>query len=235
MAALRFALTLVVAAVPGIALASGDLGSTRDATPAQQAQSASVERCDPAAVQRDAETGRGYVVAAVDANDARAVWDRVLDCGGAIAWPAALYNVDGRAKFVFTFDREALRVYRTEAAAPEAVVPWSTIREMEAGNWVIWFRLRTPVEIRSDRGKHKRVKELKVYLYGESGDLTYYYNLEYAGRHWFWGTPVYKVDNLRGIAVGPTDYQRRVQGFLAMMFDPEHRIALKRKGRGAGW
>ena len=199
------------------------------------AQTASADRCDAALVARDAEHGRDDVVAAVEATETRAVWDRVLDCGGAIAWPAALYNVDRRSKFVFTFDREALRVFRAEAPEPEAIVPWSDIREIEAGNWVIWFRLRTPVEIRSDRGKHNRVNELKVYLYGESGDLTYYYNLTYAGRHWFWGTPLYKVENLRGIAVGPTDYQRRVQGFLAMMFDPEHRIVLKRKGRGAGW
>ncbi|HSL24238.1 MAG TPA: hypothetical protein VK886_22070 [Vicinamibacterales bacterium] len=206
--------------------------------PVQASSSASYAQtpCDPESVRREADAGRDAVVAAVDAAQARESWNRVLDCGGAIAWPATLYNVDGRAAFVFTFDRTALRVYRTEAAEPEAVVPWADVREIEAGNWVIWFRMRTPVEIRSDRGKRKRVKELKVFLHGGGGgDLTYYYNLKYAGRHWFWGTPVYKVENLRGIAVGPTDYQRRVQGFLAMMFDPQGRIALKRKGRGAGW
>lgn len=203
---------------------------------AARADSPAQVPCDVEAVRREADAGRDAVVAAVDASQARESWNRVLDCGGAIAWPATLYNVDGRATFVFTFDRDALRVYRTESPDAEAVVPWSDVREIEAGNWVIWFRMRTPVEIRSDRGKRKRVKELKVFLHGgDTGDLTYYYNLKYAGRHWFWGTPVYKVENLRGIAVGPTDYQRRVQGFLAMMFDPDGRIALKRKGRGAGW
>jgi hypothetical protein len=192
--------------------------------------------CTDTAVRRAAESGRANVDAGVAAADARAAWNHVLDCGGAIAWPATLYNVDGRAAFVFTFDRAVLRVYRPKTERPEAVVPWSDIREIESGNWVIWFRMRTPVEITSDRGRQKRVKELKVFLHGgDGGDLTYYYNLEYAGRHWFWGTPVYEVENLRGIAVGPTDYQRRVQGFLAEMFDPDHRIALKRKGRGAGW
>ena len=192
--------------------------------------------CDDAGVRRAADTGRDNLAAGVDADGARRAWSHVLDCGGAIAWPATLYSVDARGAFVFTFDRTAIRVYRSKAAAPEAVVPWSDVREIEAGNWVIWFRLRTPVEIGSDRGKHKRVKELKVFLHGgDGGDLTYYYNLEYAGRHWFWGTPVYEVKNLRGIAVGPTEYQRRVQGFLAEMFDPAHRIVLKRKGRGAGW
>jgi hypothetical protein len=192
--------------------------------------------CDAAAVRHAADTGRDNLAAGVDGDGARGAWNRVLDCGGAIAWPATLYSVDARSAFVFTFDRAAIRVHRAKAREPEAVIPWSDVREIEAGNWVIWFRLRTPVEIRSDRGKHRRVKELKVFLHGgDGGDLTYYYNLEYAGPHWFWGTPVYEVKNLRGIAVGPTEYQRRVQGFLAEMFDPAHRIVLKRKGRGAGW
>lgn len=192
--------------------------------------------CSDAAVRRAADVGRGNVDAGVEAAEARASWNHVLDCGGSIAWPATLYNIDGRASFVFTFDRTALRVFRTRSERPEAVIPWSEVREIESGNWVIWFRMRTPVDITSDRGKHKRVSDLKVFLHGGGGgDLTYYYNLEYAGRHWFWGTPVYEVKNLRGIAVGPTDYQRRVQGFLAEMFDPDHHIVLKRKGRGAGW
>jgi hypothetical protein len=192
--------------------------------------------CSDAAVRRAAETGRDNVDAGIDADEARAAWRHVLDCGGAIAWPATLYNVDGRAQFVFTFDREAVRIYRPHAERPEAVVPWSDIHEIESGNWVIWFRMRTSVGITSERGHGKRVKELKVFLHGgEGGDLTYYYNLEYLGRHWFWGVPLYEVKNLRGIAVGPNEYQRRVQGFLAEMFDPEHRIVLKHKGRGAGW
>ena len=44
-----------------------------------------------------------------------------------------------------------------------------------------------------------------------------------------------RVSNLRGIAVGPNEYQRRLQFIIASVVDPERRIALKRKGRGAGW
>jgi hypothetical protein len=194
----------------------------------------------PECTERDladaATTGRDYVAGGVDARGARAAWNEVLDCGGAIAWPATLYSVDARATFVFTFDRTAVRIYRSESAQPEAVIPWSDVREVEAGNWVIWFRMRTPVEIASDRRVRTRVKELKVFLHGgDGGELTYYSNVAYAGRHWFWGTPVYEVTNLRGIAVGPTEYQRRVAGFLVTTFDTDRHIRLKEKGRGAGW
>ena len=44
-----------------------------------------------------------------------------------------------------------------DAIRPEAVVPWSGVREIEAGNWVVWFRFRDPVQIASDRGRRKRV------------------------------------------------------------------------------
>ena len=177
-----------------------------------------------------------HAVAQAPACPAANVGD-ALDCGGTIVWPATLYSVDARAMFRFAFDRTSIRVYRENGTQPEALIPWSDIREIESGNWVIWFRMRTPVEIASDRGKRKRVKELKVFLHGGSGgDLTYYYSgIEYVGRDWLWGTPVYELKNLRGIAVGPTDYQRSVQRFLAATFDPAHRIVLKQKERGAGW
>jgi hypothetical protein len=100
------------------------------------------------------------------------------------------YNVDARSAFVFAFDRSALRVYRADAfgptidvamdgcvddsIAPEAVIPWHNVREIEAGNWVLWFKLREPVVIASDRGKRKTVDELKAYFHGgPGGDLTY--------------------------------------------------------------
>jgi hypothetical protein len=35
--------------------------------------------------------------------------------------------------------------------------------------------------------------------------------------------------------VGPTDFQRRLLFIVSSAVDPEGRIALKRKGRGAGW
>jgi hypothetical protein len=192
--------------------------------------------CSVAEVRRTAVEGRDMVADGVGGHEARDAWNRALDCGGAIAWPATIYSVDARATFVLAFARDAIRVHRLESEPPEAVIPWDDVREIEAGNWVIWFRFRTPVEIVSDRGRRARVKELKVFLYGgEPGELTYYYDARYVGRDWFWGTPLYDVTNLRGIAVGPAAFQRRVQMFLAETFDPQQHITLKQKGRGAGW
>lgn len=207
--------------------------------------------CDTRALRDHADTARSNIISAIDGAEAIEAWNHALDNGGAIGWTATEYNVDARSFFVFAFDRTALRVYRANAFAnthdategcvdasvrPEAVIPWTNVREIEAGNWVLWFRLRQPVEIRSDRGKKKTVKELKVFFHGASGDtLTYYYNVVPVGRHWFWGTTIYGVENLRGIAVGPTDFQRRLQFVIASVIDPDGRIPMKRKGRGAGW
>ena len=213
---------------------------------------ASAQPCNERLLTASAETARDNVVAAIDGADAIRAWRQVLGNGGVVAWTVTEYNVDARSTFVFAFDRDALRVYRAGAfgastadamegcldtsVRPEAVIPWSSVREIEAGNWVLWFRLREPVEIASDRGKRKTVKELKAYFHGgHGGDLTYHYNLEYERRLPFWNVDVYKVENLRGIAVGPTDYQRRLQFIIASAVDPDGRIPLKRKGRGAGW
>jgi len=208
--------------------------------------------CDAAALADAADAARSNIIGAIDGVAAIDAWNRVLDSGGAIAWTVTEYNVDPRSAFIFAFDREALRIYRADvlgahadratrgcvdASIPaEALIPWSQVREIEAGNWVLWFRLREPVTIRSDRGERKRVDELKAYFQGAGGgDLTFYYNLTRQGRIPFWNVDVYKVDNLRGIAVGPTDFQRRLQFVIAQAVDPGRRISMKRKGRGAGW
>jgi hypothetical protein len=208
--------------------------------------------CDEAALGDATDTARSNIIAGTDGTAAIGAWRHVLGSGGAIAWTVTEYNVDPRSTFVFAFDREALRVYRASAFGehvdratggcidssipPEAVIPWRDVREIEAGNWVLWFRLREPVTIRSDRGHRKRVDELKAFFHGAGGgDLTFYYNLRREGRIPFWNVDVYKVDNLRGIAVGPTDFQRRLQFVIAQAVDPDERINMKRKGRGAGW
>jgi hypothetical protein len=209
--------------------------------------------CDPNALADAADTARSNIIAAVDGAGALAAWKQVIGHGGAIAWSVTEYHVDARSTFVLAFDAASLRVYRAGAlqrglddamagcvdprVEPEAIVPWSDVREIEAGNWVVWFKLRAPIEIRSDRGKHKRVDELKAYFHGAGGgDLTYDYNVR-RERIAFWNfdLDVYRVENLRGIAVGPTDFQRRLQFVLARVVDPDGRIALVRKGRGAGW
>jgi hypothetical protein len=208
--------------------------------------------CDSGALRDIAETARVNIIDGVDGAGTLEAWRTVLDSGGAVGWPVTEYNVDARSTFLFAFDRSSLRVYRasafgatTEAAtegciadtvAPEAVIPWSNVREIEAGNWVLWFKLRQPVVITSDRGKTKKVDELKAYFYGApNGDLTYHYNRDYVGHIPFWNIDVYEISNLRGIAVGPNDFQRRLQFVIARVVDPDGRIALTRKGRGAGW
>jgi hypothetical protein len=206
--------------------------------------------CDASALQDVAATARENIVQNVDGAGAIEAWKKVLDSGGAIAWPVTEYNVDARSTFVFAFDRSAIRVYRAgafgsttategcipDAVAPEAVIPWSNVREIESGNWVLWFKLRQPVRITSDRGKAEKVAALKAYFHGApSGELTYYYNREYEGHIPFWNIDVYQISNLRGIAVGPHDFQRRLQYIIARVVDPEGRISLRRKGRGAGW
>lgn len=216
------------------------------------AAAAGAAPCDPAALADAAETARVNIIDGIDGAEALEAWRTVLDSGGAIGWAVTEYNVDPRSTFVFAFDRSALRVYRAgafgasadaataacvpDAVAPEAVIPWSSVREIEAGNWVVWFKLRTPVVITSDRGKRRKVDELKAYFYGApSGDLTYHYNETFVGHIPFWNIDVYEISNLRGIAVGPNDFQRRLQFILSRAIDPDGRIALTRKGRGAGW
>ena len=228
--------TVVVALVASLACAS----SARSAT------------CDPGTLQDAAGTARENVIDGIDGAQALEAWRTVLDSGGAIGWPVTEYNVDARSTFVFAFDRSSLRVYRAssfgattdaatagcipDAITPEAVIPWSNVREIEAGHWVLWFKLRQPVVITSDRGKRKKVDELKAYFHGApSGDLTYYYNRDYVGHIPFWNIDVYQISNLRGIAVGPNDFQRRLQFVIASVVDPVGQIALTRKGRGAGW
>jgi hypothetical protein len=202
---------------------------------------------------------RSYVVLGDEAGKAIQAWTRTLDGGGAVTWTATLYDVDAYSFFVLAFDRTALRIYRFGAlagvfetqmkgiplfpaatnerfwramggcvessAAFEAEIPWSDVEEIKSGNWVIWIKFRTPARIASDRGKSRTVRELKMNLHGQTGDLSFHYNV---GRYG-------EAQNLRGIAVGPTDYQRRVQHVLATMFDSSRRIKLPQKGRGAGW
>jgi len=214
--------------------------------------SAQSRPCDTSALADAADAARDNIVAAVDGAGALDAWRTVLEAGGAVGWPVTEYNVDARSTFVLAFDRLAIRVYRagafgasTDAAMdgcidpgvmPEAVIPWSDVREIEAGNWVLWFKLRTPVVIGSDRGKRKTVRELKAYFHGApGGDLRYYYNEQYVGHVPFWNVDVWEITNLRGIAVGPNDFQRRLQFVLSTTVDPTRRITLTRKGRGAGW
>lgn len=105
---------------------------------------------------------------------------------------------------------------------PEAEVPWSAVREIKAGNWVLWFQLDEPVTIASDRtGKPKTLREIKVNLHGRTGSLEVYkpvgeYRLAMRGR-------------------GPAGYQDLVRRTLVEFVDPQKRIGLPPLKTGVGW
>jgi hypothetical protein len=108
----------------------------------------------------------------------------------------------------------------------EAFVPWADVREVAAGNYVLWFRFETPVTVTSDRGKTKRLRELKVALHGAMGTVDY----RVAPADDWWEPPT-----VTGVGIGPTHYQDRVRRVLVAAIDPERRIALPNAKRGAGW
>src|SRR5437762_1185272 len=108
------------------------------------------------------------------------------------------------------------------AITPEATVPWSDVREIKAGNWVLWFKLARPITVASDRNaKRKSLNEIKVNLHGRTGDLEVY-------------KPI--GDDKLGIrGRGPAGYQDLVRRTMVQFVDPEHRIALPPVKPGAGW
>jgi len=108
------------------------------------------------------------------------------------------------------------------AIVPDAVVPWSDVREIKAGNWVLWFKLTRPVTVGSDRtGKRKTLREIKVNLHGRTGELEVY-------------KPVGQEDlALRGR--GPAGYQDAVRRTIVKFVDPDRRIALPPLKPGVGW
>ncbi len=108
---------------------------------------------------------------------------------------------------------------------PAATIPWTAVREIEAANWVLRFKLAHRVTLESDRGKRKALDKISVNLHGASGDLQYFYN---------WN-PWRGYTNVRGIGTGPALFQERVRYTLVKFVDPEGRIKLPKQNRGAGW
>lgn len=111
-------------------------------------------------------------------------------------------------------------------AWPEAVIPWTDVEEIKAGNWVLYFKLANRVTITSDRGKEKTLDEIKVNLHGATGTL------EVLTTH----DPIdpSKVD-VRTMGIGPLAYQQRIRYTLAKFVDPGGRIRLPKASRSAGW
>jgi hypothetical protein len=104
---------------------------------------------------------------------------------------------------------------------PEAIVPWSQVREIKAGNWVLYFKLTGKIALSSDRGKNKKVDEIKVLLHGRTGSVEVY-------------DPVGEEEvGMRGR--GPWSYQETIRRTLVKLVDPERRISLPASKPGIGW
>ena len=105
---------------------------------------------------------------------------------------------------------------------PEAEVAWSSVREIKAGNFVLWFKLTEPVTVTSDRnGKRKTLDEIKVNLHG-------------AAPSW----EVYKPvgDDYPALrSRGPAGFQDLVRRTLVKFVDTDRRIALPPVKPGVGW
>jgi hypothetical protein len=113
----------------------------------------------------------------------------------------------------------------------EAVVPWSDVHEIAAGNFVIWFRFTKPVTVTSDNRKKKTLKEFKVALHGAMGTVEVRQTPGSGDDdRWWQDTRTYS-----GIGIGPSSYQDRIRHTLVSEIDPNGRIKLPKQKRGAGW
>jgi len=113
----------------------------------------------------------------------------------------------------------------------EAFVPWSDVREIAAGNFVIWFRFNTPVTVTSDNRKTETLKEFKVALHGAMGTVEYR-QTPGSGDDDRWYEDARKFT---GVGKGPASYQDRIRLVLVAEVDPAGRIKLPKQKRGAGW
>ncbi len=119
----------------------------------------------------------------------------------------------------------------TDGLRAEAFVPWSDVREIAAGNYVVWFRFNTPVTVTSDNRKKKTLKEFKVALHGAMGTVDYRQTPGSGDNdRWYEDTRTFT-----GIGKGPASYQDRIRAVIIAEVDPTGRIKLPKQKRGAGW
>jgi hypothetical protein len=162
---------------------------------------------------------RAYFVVAFDRQGIRVV--RFGQLAGAIRMDAGVPVLPGPDHEDFW---RALGGCIPDGLPPEVAIPWSAVREIEAGNFVLWFELDSAVTISSDRGRRKRLNRLMVNLHTSRGDVDFRYGV---GGPW---GPVF----VRPPAVGPAAYQERVRGTLIQFFDSEGRIKVPPQRR-SGW
>ena len=120
------------------------------------------------------------------------------------------------------------------SVAPVATIPWTNVKELRSGNWVLWFKLTRPVMIVSDRDKRKTLSEIKVNLHGETGEVHILAerNPNYDPR---WDDEDEAFRHVRGIGLGPWDYNRRMRDMILRFAEPQNHIKRTSAGRGAGW
>ena len=119
----------------------------------------------------------------------------------------------------------------TDGLRAEAFVPWSDVHEIAAGNYVVWFRFKTPVTVTSDNRKKKTLKEFKVALHGAMGTVEYRQTSGSGDNdRWYEDTRTFT-----GIGKGPASYQDRIRVVIIAEVDPTGRIKLPKQKRGAGW
>jgi hypothetical protein len=120
------------------------------------------------------------------------------------------------------------------AVAPVATIPWSNVKELRSGNWVLWLKLTKPAALVSDRGKRKTLGEIKVNLHGETGEVKILAesNPDYEPG---WDDESEAFKNVRGIGLGPWDYNRRLRDLILRFAEPATHIKRTSAGKGAGW
>jgi hypothetical protein len=118
-----------------------------------------------------------------------------------------------------------------EGLKEEAFVPWSDVREIAAGNYVLWFRFNKPVTVTSDNRKKKALKEFKVALHGAMGSVEYRQTPGSGDDDRWWQD----TRTFSGVGIGPSSYQNRIRMVLVNEIDPDRRIVLPKQKRGAGW
>ncbi len=99
---------------------------------------------------------------------------------------------------------------------------------------MLWFKLAKPATVTSDRGIRKTLGEIKVNLHGETGVVKFLAerNPDFDPE---WDDETDAVRNLRGIALGPWDYNRRLRDLILRFAEPAGHIKRTSAGKGAGW
>jgi hypothetical protein len=205
------------------------------------------------------QLARQYVVMAVDARKADDAWQRVLDSGGAVVWPATLYDVDPRSLFVFAFDRKSIRIFRLGQLAGELDTHFG-VPELPGHEQVDFWRalggclpsnVAPEAEIAwseiTEIGGHSWALRFELARkvgvrsdrgHGRNDDVLEvalhgqpgFVDYRFAMTR-FGPRPLFA----RPAGPDPVLYQERVRHMLAKSFDPEGRIKLPKLGRSFSW